>query len=142
MPIELISLITGNVSGFVFKLIASQVEGQQRQQEMLLKKQEAADNSADKAAQRGGESGAWVRRFIVIMVMVGVIIFPFILAVLGGSVTIEEDVPSGGLFGFLGLHSKELLTVTGSYFILPEIRSSVLAVVGFYFGSSCFSNKK
>ena len=142
MPIELISLITGNVSGFVFKLIASQVEGQQRQQELLLQKQEAADASADKAAERGGASGAWVRRFIVIMVLTGVIVFPFILAISGGSVTIEEDIPKGGIMGFLGLHNKELLTVTGSYLILPEIRSSLLAIVGFSFGSSCFGGKK
>ena len=141
MPIELISLITGNVSGFVFKLIASQVEGQQRQQELLLQRQEANDNSADKAEQRGGESGAWVRRFIVIMVLVGVIVFPFLLAITGGSVTIEEDTPKGGLMGLFGLHSKELLTVSGSYLILPEIRSSLLAIVGFYFGSSCFGKK-
>lgn len=142
MPIELISLITGNVSGFIFKLIASQVEGQQRQQELLLQRQDAVDNSADKAEKRGGESGAWVRRFIVVMVLVGVIIFPFLLAVSGGSVTIEEDIPKGGLMGFFGLHNKELLTVQGSYLILPEIRSSLLAIVGFYFGSSCFGGRK
>lgn len=141
MPIELISLITGNVSGFIFKLIASQTEAAQRMAEANLKTQEAADTSADKAARRGGDSGSWVRRFIVIMVLTGVIIFPFYLAITGGSVTIEENAPSG-LFSWLGFSSKELMTVTSSYLILPEIRSSLLAIVGFYFGSSVINNRK
>ena len=38
MPIELISLITGNVSGFVFKLIASQAEATQKMAEANIKK--------------------------------------------------------------------------------------------------------
>lgn len=141
MPIELISLITGNVSGFIFKLIASQTEAAQRMAENNLKTQKAADVSADAASKRGGDSGSWVRRFIVIMVLVGVIIFPFYLAVTGGSVTIEENAPKG-LFSWLGLSGKELMTVTNSYLILPEIRSSLLAIVGFYFGSSVVNNRR
>lgn len=106
-----------------------------------LKTQVAADDSADKAGKRGGDSGSWVRRFIVIMVLVGVIIFPFYLAITGGSVTIEENAPKG-MLSFLGLKGKELMTVTNSYLILPEIRSSLLAIVGFYFGSSVINNRK
>ena len=135
MPIELISLITGNVSGFVFKLIASQAEAAQKMAEANLKTQVAADESAAKAAQRGGEGGAWVRRFIVIMVLTGVIIFPFLMGLIGGSVTIEGDTPKG----FVG---KEMITVSNSYLMTSEIRSSVLAIVGFYFGSSVINNRK
>ena len=141
MPIELISLITGNVSGFVFKLIASQAEATQRLAEANMKKQEAADDSADKAAKRGGEGGAWVRRFIVIMVLTGVIIFPFLMGLIGGSVTIEGDAPTGFLAN-LGLVGKEMITVSNSYLMTSEIRSSVLAIVGFYFGSWVLSSKK
>lgn len=141
MPIELISLITGNVSGFIFKLIASQTEAAQRMAEANIKMQNVADASADAAAKRGGDSGSWVRRFIVIMVLVGVIIFPFYLAVTGGSVTIEENAPKG-LMSWLGLKGKELMTVSNSYLILPEIRSSLLAIVGFYFGSSVVNSKR
>lgn len=141
MPIELISLITGNVSGFVFKLIASQAEAAQRMAEANMKTQEAADASADKAAARGGEGGAWVRRFIVIMVLTGVIIFPFLMGLIGGNVTIEGDAPSG-LMAMLGLATKEMITVSNSYLMTSEIRSSVLAIVGFYFGSSVISSKK
>lgn len=141
MPIELISLITGNVSGFVFKLIASQAEATQKMAEANIKKQEVADDSADRAAKRGGEGGAWVRRFIVIMVLTGVIIFPFLMGLIGGSVTIEGDAPSG-LFANLGLVGKEMITVSNSYLMTSEIRSSVLAIVGFYFGSSVISSKK
>jgi hypothetical protein len=141
MPIELISLITGNVSGFVFKLIASQAEAAQKMAEANLKTQVAADESADKAAQRGGEGGAWVRRFIVIMVLTGVIIFPFLMGLIGGSVTIEGEAPKG-ILANLGLVSKEMITVSNSYLMTSEIRSSVLAIVGFYFGSSVINSRR
>ena len=52
MPIELIAMLGGGVSGFVMKMIAAQGEAQTRNFEMLLQKQVTADESADKAEAR------------------------------------------------------------------------------------------
>ena len=66
MTPELIAMIGGGASGFIFKLIGQLVANQQGTVEAMIKKQAAADESHQKAASRGGE---WVRRVIVCTVL-------------------------------------------------------------------------
>ena len=131
MTPELIAMLGGGVSGFVFKFIAQQATNQTRLFEQTIKKQQTADASADAADKRGGAGGAWIRRFIVVSTMFAVIAAPFIIAFTGVGVSIEKD--SSFFFGLLNNTKWE--TVTG-YVILPEVRQTALAIVGFYFGSS------
>lgn len=121
-------MLGGGVSGFVMKLIASQAESQTRLFERMLQRQALADDSADKAAARGG---VWMRRFITFAVIFAIVLAPFVFAFTGVGVTIQTETK-----GFLGLFkSLEWATVQG-FVILPEIRQTALAIVGFYFGSS------
>lgn len=131
MSIELIAMLGGGVSGFIMKMIAAQAEAQSRNFEMLLRKQEAADISADKASARGG---VWIRRIFVGFILFAVIIAPFILSLLSTPVTIEKS-SAGGLLGFLGLGSTGWQSLDG-FVLLPEVRQAMLAIIGFYFGSS------
>ena len=131
MTPELIAMLGGGVSGFVFKFIAQQAQNQAQLFEQTIKKQQASDASADAADKRGGAGGAWIRRFIVVSTMFAVIAAPFIIAFTDVGVSIEKD--SSLLFGFIKGAKWE--TVTG-YVILPEVRQTALAIVGFYFGSS------
>ena len=128
MTPELIAMIGGSASGFVFKLIGTLAANQQANLQAVLNKQKAADESHNHAAKRGGE---WVRRVIVITVLFGVIVAPFILAHSPEGITVGKD--SKYLFGLFSSTSYETLS---GYVILPEIRQTVLAIVGFYFGSS------
>jgi len=130
MSLELISLIGGNVTGFVTRLIASQIESQQRMLEAQVKKQEVADASADAAAKRGG--GVWVRRIIACSILFAVIVAPFILALIDIPVAVEKE--TGGFFSFL-INKVQYEQVTG-FILLPEVRQGMLALLGFYFGSS------
>ena len=50
MEQSLLAMLGGGVSGFIFKLIGSMVQAQQAQVKMMLSKQKAADDSADRAA--------------------------------------------------------------------------------------------
>ena len=93
MTPELLAMLGGGVSGFIMKLIGTQMDNQARQFERMITSQQMADASADAAAKRDG--GVLVRRFLVI-----------------ATVFVQ---------GFV---------------ILPEIRQTALAIVGFYFGSS------
>tara|TARA_A100001011_G_scaffold377795_1_gene441871 strand:- start:438 stop:842 length:405 start_codon:yes stop_codon:yes gene_type:complete len=131
MSVELLAMLGGGVSGFIMKMIAAQAEAQTRNFEMLLRKQEAADVSADKASERGG---VWIRRIFVGFVLFAVIIAPFILSLLSTPVTIEKD-SAGGLLSFLGLSSTGWQSLDG-FVLLPEVRQAMLAIIGFYFGSS------
>ena len=107
------------------------VTAQQNNVNNLIKKQKAMDESADAAAKRTGDAGAVVRRIIVVTVLFGVIIAPFILAHSNEGVTVASNYSKW--FGFVKGTSYQTLH---GYVILPEIRQTVLAIVGFYFGSS------
>ena len=54
MTTELIAMLGGGASGFLFKLIGTMVTAQQNNVSNLIKKQEAMDASADAAAKRTG----------------------------------------------------------------------------------------
>jgi hypothetical protein len=131
MTTELIAMLGGGASGFLFKLIGTMVTSQQANVDNLIKAQKSADESADAAAKRTGDGGAIVRRIIVVTVLFGVIIAPFILAHSNEGVTVANEYSKW--FGFIKGTSYQTLH---GYVILPEIRQTVLAIVGFYFGSS------
>ena len=128
MTPELLAMLGGGASGFIFKLIGQLVANQASMTDALIKKQKASDASHDKAAVRGGE---WVRRLIVCTVLFAVVVAPFLLAHSPEGVTVGQETSS--FFGFFkGIKYQTL----NGYLILPEIRQTVLAIVGFYFGSS------
>jgi hypothetical protein len=131
MTTELLAMLGGGASGFLFKLIGTMVTSQQANVDNLIKAQRSADESADAAAKRTGDGGAIVRRIIVVTVLFGVIIAPFILAHSEQGVTVANEYSKW--FGFI--KGTNYQTLHG-YVILPEIRQTVLAIVGFYFGSS------
>ena len=131
MSIELLAMLGGGVSGFLMKLIATQAEAQQKQTELLIRKQEVADASAEKAAARGG---VLVRRVIAFTILFAMIVAPFIVAFFDIPVTVIDEA-RGGLLGFLGF-AKPLVTEMRGFVLLPEVRQGMLALLGFYFGSS------
>ena len=98
MTTELLAMLGGGFSGFVFKLIGTMVQNQAAITEGLIKKQQASDASADAAAARVDAFGAWTRRIIVLTVLFGVIIAPFILAHSEEGVTVASEYSKW--FGF------------------------------------------
>ncbi len=131
MTPELIAMLGGGVSGFIMKMIATQAQNQARLFEQTIKKQEVADASADAASKRGGASGAWIRRFIVVCTMFAIIAAPFLISFTDIGVSVQKD--TNYLFGLFSSKKWELVS---GYAILPEVRQTALAIVGFYFGSS------
>ncbi len=129
MTPELIAMLGGGVSGFVMKLIGAQMEHQARQLERMITTQQTADASADAAAKRNG--GVLVRRFLVVSTVFAIVIAPFVFAWTGVGISVARE--TGGFLGFF--KSVQWETVQG-FVILPEIRQTALAIVGFYFGSS------
>ena len=81
---EFLSLIGGSLTGFIFKNMAEQREARRQQFEMLIKKNETETANQDKAVQRVGvEAGKIVRRVIVLCVLFGTIVAPFVLPFFG-----------------------------------------------------------
>ena len=132
MTPETVSLFLGSAVGSISKLIGKMVSASidmnKAQVEGMVTKQKAADTSYDKAARRGGE---WTRRFIVITVFFAVVIAPFLLAHSPEGITVGQE--KSYIFGLI--KGIEYETLSG-YLILPEIRQTIMAIVGFYFGSA------
>ena len=122
-------MLGGGISGFVMKLIGAQVQHQASQLERMIGAQKGADASADAAAKRDG--GVLVRRFLVISTVFAIVIAPFVFAWTDVGVTIGRETN-----GFLGLFKSLKWDTVQGFVILPEIRQTALAIVGFYFGSS------
>jgi hypothetical protein len=129
MSIELISMLGGGVAGFLMRFIAAQAEMQAQLFERVLRAQEASDVSADKAAVRS--PGSWVRRVMALVILFGVVVGPFILAIADIPVVVESSGPWWDILDIF----PNWDTISG-FILLPEVRQGMLALVGFYFGSS------
>jgi hypothetical protein len=124
MTPELIAMLGGGLSGFVMKLIGAQMENHDR----MLQSQGVADDSADRASARGG---VWIRRGLVAITFFAIIVAPFIIAFTDIGVSMARETN-----GFLGLFSGVKWDTVQGFVILPEVRQTAIAIVGFYFGSS------
>tara|TARA_B100001105_G_C21985011_1_gene270685 strand:- start:126 stop:500 length:375 start_codon:yes stop_codon:yes gene_type:complete len=110
---------------------------------LALDLKKASDDSADRAAKRVPvDVGKWVRRVIVCCVLFGVILAPFLLSLMGLStiVQVETTNPTWG-FGLFGGGSEIFFVELKGYLMMPEVRQSLTAIVGFYFGNAAAGRK-
>ena len=129
--IEILSLLGGGFAGFFFKLIGTMMSNQAEIAKLAIQRQDAADKSHDKAAKR--DPGGWVRRLIVAAILFAIIGAPFILSLFGISTFVEDE---GSLwYNPFTWFSSGWTELTG-FLILDEVRTSLLALVGYYFGAS------
>ena len=92
IPTELITLIAGSATGFIFRHMAENRKNAQEnfQRAMALKKQAEASQSA--AARRVPlDAGKGVRQIIVLAVLFGTILAPFVLPFWGIPTIVEVD---------------------------------------------------
>lgn len=143
IPFELITLAGGSVVGFFFRYMAERAKERQQQFEMIMQKEQLMEESRKAASQReADDSGKFVRRIIVIAVLFGVILAPFVLAVMGKTtiVQLDEQIPEY-LFGLFGGGTRTKLVELPSYLLIPEVRQSLMAIIGYYFGSATATAK-
>jgi hypothetical protein len=137
---EMLSLLTGSVTGFIFKSLAEKRQQEQDRFMRLLEAQKASDDSADKAAARVSISaGKWVRRLIVICILFATIVAPFIIAFSDGITTVVEHTETvydwWDLFKMFP-HETTLYTEVDGFLFTPENRNILVTIVGFYFGQA------
>ena len=137
IPAEIMTMAGGSIVGFFFKLVAKRAENEQKRFEMIMKEKKFADDSADKAVQRVGvDAGKWVRRLIVVSVLFGVILAPFITTFMNHPIVVEELVTRKILWGLLGTKTEPVFIEIEGYLLVPEIRQALTAIIGFYFGQA------
>lgn len=135
MSLELLGMLGGGLAGFIFRFMAMSVENQQKTTEMLLQKQAAADDSADRASKRGTHIG---RRVLVFTVLWVLAIAPFLGALIGVDTWVEAERAPWDLLGVFTGGWEQLQGIV----VLPELRAALLAAVGFYLGGSSIARGK
>ena len=143
MPIELITMIGGGLTGFIFRYMAERAKERAELWNYALDMKKAEDDSADRAVERVPvDAGKWVRRLIVIFILFGVSAAPFVLALLGMPtiVEIETENPTW-FFGLFGGGTEVLFVELKGFMIMPEVRQTLTALVGFYFGNATAAAK-
>tara|TARA_Y100000310_G_scaffold327618_1_gene394256 strand:+ start:1080 stop:1514 length:435 start_codon:yes stop_codon:yes gene_type:complete len=143
MTLELITMIGGTIVGFIFRYLAERAKERHELFKRAIAWKNAEDDSADKAAKRVPvDVGKWVRRAIVMSVLFGVILAPFVLSLLGYSTVVEVETQNPEyFFGLFGGGTEVLFVELEGYLMVPEVRQTLTAIVGFYFGNASAAAK-
>ncbi len=124
MPTELISLIGGSLTGFIFKFMAQKSQDQKEIFERLIAANKQTTENQDKAAQRVPlDVGKGVRQLIVLTVLFGTIAAPFILPFFGVPTFVEVDSSNPeALFGLIPETTKKYFVEINGYLYTSENR--------------------
>jgi hypothetical protein len=143
MPFELITMLGGSITGFIFRYMSERAKERHDIYKRAIGMKQAEIDSADSAATRVPlDAGKWVRRVIVVCVLFGAILAPFILSVLGLSTIVQIDTTGAEfLFGLFGGGTSIEFVELPAYLLLPEVMQTLTAIVGFYFGNAAAARK-
>lgn len=143
MPTELLSLIAGSATGFLFRYMAEKRQAEAENFKRLIEANKQTTDNQDRAVQRVSvDAGKAVRQIIVLMVLFGTIAAPFVLPFFGIPTIVEVNTTNPEMFFGLIPETKETIfqTVNG-YLFTQENRQILVSIVGFYFGSAAAGNK-
>tara|TARA_R110000851_G_scaffold250987_1_gene403466 strand:- start:269 stop:721 length:453 start_codon:yes stop_codon:yes gene_type:complete len=137
---EFLSLIGGSIAGFIFKTIAERRLDEKARFERTLSLIDKRTEVADAAVSRIGiEAGKVVRRVIVLCILFGTIIAPFILPFFSIPTVVElEETRYAPLdfFGLFGTNTYISFQTINGYLFTTENRQILVTIVGFYFGNA------
>lgn len=141
---ELISMIGGGATGFLFKFMAQKSADQKQMFEQLIKANQQTTENQDKAVQRVSvDAGKFVRQIIVLTVLFGAFAAPFILPFFGVPTFVEVDVKNPeALFGLIPETARKSFVEINGFFWSSENREILLSIVGFYFGTAAATPSK
>ena len=140
---ELISLVGGAATGFLFRYMAQKSQDQKEMFERLMAANRQTTENQNAAAERVPlDVGKGVRQIIVLAILFGTFLAPFVLPFFGVPTFVEVDATSPeGLFGLFPQYTKKFFVEINGYLFTSENRQILLAVIGFYFGSASAANK-
>lgn len=143
MPLELISLLGGGVAGFVFRYLAQRASDQKEMFVQLIAINQQTTANQDKAVERVPlDAGKLVRQIIVLVVLFGTIVAPFVLPFFGVPTFVEVDTNNPeSFFGLIPQYSRKVFVEVNGFLYTSENRQILVSLVGFYFGTAAAGNK-
>lgn len=143
MTLELLTMLGGGLAGFLMRYLASRAQDQKDLFERVLTLNKQTTDNQDKAVARVPlDAGKFVRQVIVLTLLAGTIVAPFILPFFGVPTFVEVDtINPESLFGIIPAYGKKFFVEINGFLYTSENRQILLAIVGFYFGSAVAGNK-
>ena len=134
---EFLTLIGSSLTGFLFRFWSEKRKDQKELFERAMATSKRQDESADLAVKSVGvEAGKVVRRAIVVTVLFGTIVAPFILPFFGIPTVVEVTETQGEFLGLFGGGKTITFHEVYGYLFTEENRQILLTIVGFYFGNA------
>jgi hypothetical protein len=143
IPMDLLSLVGGSAVGFLFRYIAEKRRAEEENFRRLMEMNKKTNENQDSAVKRVPiDAGRTVRQIIVLAVLFGTIIAPFVLPFFGIPTIVEvTQTNPESLFGLIPETKETLFHHVTGYLFTQENRQILLSIVGFYFGSAAASAK-
>jgi len=140
---ELLSLVGGAATGFLFRYMAQKAQDQKEMFERLMAANKQTTENQDKAVARVPlDLGKGIRQVIVLSVLFATLLAPFILPFFGLPTFVEVDATTPeGLFGLIPQSTRKYFVEVNGFLFASETRQILVSIVGFYFGSAAASNK-
>jgi len=143
IPTELISLVGGSAVGFIFRHMAEKRQAEKEAFDRLLTANQRTNSNQNDAVKRVSiDAGKTVRQFIVLMILFGTIVAPFVLPFFGIPTIVEvQQTNPEFLFGLIPETKETLFQTVNGFLFTQENRQILVSIVGFYFGSAAAGNK-
>lgn len=145
ITVEFLSLMGSSLIGFLFRSNAERRKEQAEVFNRILGANKASNENHNSATERVSiNAGKWVRRGIVIVILFGTILAPFILPFFEIPTVIEIEEHGyqwWDIFGLAGKMTTITLEPVDGYLLLKENRQILISIVGFYFGNAVAANK-
>jgi uncharacterized membrane protein YfcA len=142
LPIEAISMIGSTVLGGVMKMWGQAQQDKAEQFKRMMARNGQIEEGVQNARNMQNPNAAWIRRFIVVMALLGGLGIVFLAPMLGQPTNVPIEVTSGFKFLFLDFTNTVTEYIQLEGFVTPEwLPVAIMNIIGFYFGSAAMQRR-
>lgn len=142
IPVEAISMIGSTMLGGLMKMWGQSQQDKAEQWKMMMAQNAAVQESIQSARAMQNPNAAWIRRFIVIMALIGGLGIVFLAPLMNEVTNVPIERIEGFKFLFLDFTNKVTEYVQLEGFVTPEwLPVAIMNIIGFYFGSAAMQRR-
>lgn len=142
LPIEAVSMLGSTALGGVMKMWGQAQQDKAEQFKQMMARNGQIEEGVQNARNMQNPNAAWIRRFIVVMSLLGGLGIVFLAPMLGQPTNVPVEVNSGFKFLFLDFTNTVTEYIQLEGFVTPEwLPVAIMNIIGFYFGSAAMQRK-
>ena len=142
LPIEAVSMIGSTALGGIMKMWGQAQADKQQQFEMMMKQNQVVQETVNSARAYQNPNAAWIRRFIVVMALLGGLGIVFLAPFMNQVTNVPVEVTEGFKFLFFDFTNTATKYIQLEGFVTPEwLPVAIMNIIGFYFGSAAMQRK-